>query len=113
MNSRANVDTVKTANAEILCNRDDLDDLLREYEKQNEQAHGRIILRDYLKLLSNEEIKVNFILKVLTKAVNDHKIFVIYGNFPVLRKPLGKRGWIEKRFIRRLLSTSLEMSEGY
>ncbi|XP_076544171.1 tubulin glycylase 3A-like isoform X2 [Osmia lignaria lignaria] len=111
MNSRVNVDTVKTANAEILCNRDDLDDLLREYEKQNEQAHGRIILRDYLKLLSNEEIKVNFILKVLTKAVNDHKIFVIYGNFPVLRKPLGKRGWIEKRFIRRLLSTSLEMSE--
>nr|XP_012142811.1 PREDICTED: tubulin glycylase 3A-like isoform X3 [Megachile rotundata] len=111
MNSQTIQEPVKTANVEILCNRDDLDDLLKEYEKENEQAQGRVIIRDYLKLLTNEEAKVNFILKVLTKAVNEHKIFVIYGNFPVLRKPLGRRGWIEKRFIRRLFSTSPEMSE--
>ncbi|XP_076389073.1 tubulin glycylase 3A-like isoform X4 [Megachile rotundata] len=111
MNSQTIQEPVKTANVEILCNRDDLDDLLKEYEKENEQAQGRVIIRDYLKLLTNEEAKVNFILKVLTKAVNEHKIFVIYGNFPVLRKPLGRRGWIEKRFIRRLFSTSSEMSE--
>ena len=108
----ANVEPARTANAEILCNRDDLDDLLEEEEKKNVNTHGKIILREYLKLLSTEEARINFILKVLTKAVNEHKVFAIYGIFPPLRKPLGKRGWIEKRFIRRMLSMSPEISEG-
>lgn len=107
-----NVEPVRTANVEILCNRDDLDDLLEEEEKENVNTYGKIILREYLSLLSAEDAKINFILKVLTKAVNEHKIFVIYGTFPVLRKPLGRRNWIEKRFIRRMLSMSPEISEG-
>ncbi|XP_068981011.1 tubulin glycylase 3A-like [Bombus flavifrons] len=106
-----NVEPVRTANVEILCNRDDLDDLLEEEEKENVNTYGKIILREYLSLLSAEDAKINFILKVLTKAVNEHKIFVIYGTFPVLRKPLGRRNWIEKRFIRRMLSMSPEISE--
>ncbi|XP_026672887.1 tubulin glycylase 3A-like [Ceratina calcarata] len=106
-----NVEPVQTANVEILCNRDDLDELLEEDEKENENTYGRIILREYLRLLTNKEAKINFILKVLQKAVNEHKIFVIYGTFPVLRKPLGRRGWIEKRFIRKMLSMSPEISE--
>ncbi|XP_020721942.2 tubulin glycylase 3A [Bombus terrestris] len=106
-----NVEPVRTANVEILCNRDDLDDLLEEEEKENVSTYGKIILREYLSLLSAEDAKINFILKVLTKAVNEHKIFVIYGTFPVLRKPLGRRNWIEKRFIRRMLSMSPEISE--
>ncbi|XP_053978542.1 tubulin glycylase 3A-like isoform X1 [Hylaeus volcanicus] len=113
MNSQVIMDseTVKTANAEILCNRDDLNDLLKDEEKENEFGHGKILLREYLKLLTSEQAKISFILKMLTKAVNEHKIFVIYGTFPVLRKPLGRRGWIEKRSIRRMLSMSPEMSE--
>ncbi|XP_076761407.1 tubulin glycylase 3A-like [Xylocopa sonorina] len=107
----SNVEPVKTANAEILCNRDDLDDLLDEDDNENANSHGKIILREYLRLLTTEEAKINFILKILQKAVNEHKIFVIYGTFPVLRKPLGKRGWIEKRFIRRMLAMSPEISE--
>ncbi|XP_076179903.1 tubulin glycylase 3A-like [Ptiloglossa arizonensis] len=100
---------VKTANAEILCNREDLSDLLDEEEKEND--YGKIVLREYLKLLTTEQAKINFILKMLTKAKIEHKIFVIYGTFPVLRKPLGRRGWMEKRSIRRMLSMSPEMSE--
>lgn len=102
---------VKTANAEILCNRDNLDDLVED-EEENGHGHGRIVLKDYLKLLTTDQAKISFILKVLTKAVSERKIFVIYGTFPVLRKPLGKRGWIEKRAIRRMLSVSTEISEG-
>ncbi|XP_076241153.1 tubulin glycylase 3A-like [Calliopsis andreniformis] len=113
MNSQAimHLQPVKTANAEILCNRDDLDDLFEDEEKENEHGHGRIVLKDYLKLLTTDQAKISFILKVLTKAVSEHKIFVIYGTFPVLRRPLSKRGWIEKRAIRKMLSMSPEMSE--
>ncbi|XP_076625728.1 tubulin glycylase 3A-like isoform X3 [Colletes latitarsis] len=113
MNTRAitGSESAKTANAEILCNREDLDDLLGEEDKENEHGHGKIVLREYLKLLTTEQAKISFILKMLTKAVNEHKIFVIYSTFPVLRKPLSKRGWIEKRSIRRMLSMSPEMSE--
>lgn len=106
------LEPVKTANAEVLCNREDLDDLFGDEEKENEYTHGKIFLREYLRLLTTEQAKISFILKVLTKAVNEHKVFGIYGTFPVLRKPLGKRGWIEKRSIRRMLSMSPEMSEG-
>ena len=108
----ANAEPARTANVKILCNRDDLNDLLEEEEKENVNTHGKIILREYLRLLSTEEAKINFILKVLTKAVNEHKVFAIYGVFPPLRKPLGKRGWIEKRFIRRMLAMSPEILEG-
>lgn len=109
----ADLEPTTTANAEILCNREDLDDLYSENEKKEEDNHGRIVLKDYLKLLSTEQAKINFILMMLSKAVNEHKVFVIYGSFPVLRKPLGKRGWIEKRYIRRMISMSPEMSAGF
>ena len=66
-----------------------------------------------MRLLNSENAKINFILKILSKAVNEHKIFVIYGIFPPIRKPLGQRGWIEKKFIRKMLSMSPEISEGY
>lgn len=108
-----NIEPIKTANAEILCNRDDLDDLLMDEEKENENTYGKIILREYMRLLNTENAKINFILKILSKAVNEHKIFVIYGIFPPIRKPLGQRGWIEKKFIRKMLSMSPEISEGY
>ncbi|XP_043791514.1 tubulin glycylase 3A-like isoform X2 [Apis laboriosa] len=106
-----NIKPIKTANAEILCNRDDLDDLLMDEEKENENTYGKIILREYMRLLNSENAKINFILKILSKAVNEHKIFVIYGIFPPIRKPLGQRGWIEKKFIRKMLSMSPEISE--
>ncbi|XP_061939647.1 tubulin glycylase 3A-like isoform X2 [Apis cerana] len=106
-----NIEPIKTANAEILCNRDDLDDLLMDEEKENENTYGKIILREYMRLLNSENAKINFILKILSKAVNEHKIFVIYGIFPPIRKPLGQRGWIEKKFIRKMLSMSPEISE--
>ncbi|XP_076679282.1 tubulin glycylase 3A-like [Andrena cerasifolii] len=105
------LEPVKTANAEVLCNREDLDELLGDEEKENDYTHGKIFLREYLRLLTTEQAKISFILKVLTKAVNEHKVYGIYGTFPVLRKPLGKRGWVEKRSIRRMLSMSPEMSE--
>lgn len=108
-----NIEPTKTANAEILCNRDDLDDLLMDQEKESENTYGKIILREYMRLLNSENAKINFILKILSKAVNEHKIFVIYGIFPPIRKPLGQRGWIEKKFIRKMLSMSPEISEGY
>ncbi|XP_076377190.1 tubulin glycylase 3A-like isoform X1 [Megalopta genalis] len=101
---------VRTANAEILCNREDLSDLLDERDKEEENEHGRIVLKDYLKLLTTDQAKISFILTMLTKAVNEHKIFVIFGSFPALRKPLGKRGWIEKRYIRKMISMTPEMS---
>lgn len=109
----ADVEPATTTNAEILCNREDLNDLFSENDKQEEDNDGRIVLKDYLKLLSTEQAKINFILMMLSKAVNEHKVFVICGTFPVLRKPLGKRGWIEKRYIRRMISMSPEMSAGF
>ncbi|XP_076643205.1 tubulin glycylase 3A-like [Halictus rubicundus] len=101
---------VKTANAEILCNRENLNDLIGEKNKEDENDHGRIVLKDYLKLLTSDQAKISFILSMLTKAVNEHKIFVIFGSFPVLKKPLTKRGWVEKRYIRRMISMTPEMS---
>lgn len=108
----ANEEPVKTANAEILCNCDDINELIEEEKRKRVDNHGRIIFREYLNLLTTEEAKVEFILKVLTKAVNERTIFAIYGIFPALRKPLGRRGWVEKRFVRRMLSMSPDISEG-
>ncbi|EGI65850.1 Tubulin glycylase 3B [Acromyrmex echinatior] len=40
------------------------------------------------------------------KAVDEHKCYVICGTFPVLKKPLTDRGWIDKKAIRKMISIS-------
>ncbi|KAI4504527.1 hypothetical protein M0802_000077 [Mischocyttarus mexicanus] len=97
--------------AAICCNRNNINDLLEEENKENESDHGSILLKECLKLLTTSEAKINFILKILTKALNERKIFVISGIFPVARKPLNKRGWIEKKAIRKMISLACITNE--
>ncbi|XP_036139060.1 tubulin glycylase 3A-like [Monomorium pharaonis] len=97
-------ETIKTANVETCCNREDLEELLRAEDKESDQENGNIILTDYLKLVTNDEAKINLLLKILIKAVNEHKCYMICGTFPSLKKPLMDRGWIEKRAIRKMIS---------
>ncbi|KYN04107.1 Tubulin glycylase 3A [Cyphomyrmex costatus] len=103
INSQCASETIKTADAEICCNREDLKELLGT-DKESDRENGNIILTDYLKLITNDEARINLLLKILTKAVDEHKCYVICGTFPVLRKPLTNRGWIEKRAIRKMIS---------
>ncbi|XP_011053755.1 PREDICTED: tubulin glycylase 3A-like [Acromyrmex echinatior] len=95
---------IKTADAEICCNREDLKELLGDQE--SDQEKGNIILTDYLKLITNNEARINLLLKILMKAVDEHKCYVICGTFPVLKKPLTDRGWIDKKAIRKMISIS-------
>ncbi|XP_071555378.1 tubulin glycylase 3A-like [Temnothorax nylanderi] len=104
INSQCAAETIKTADAEICCNREDLEELLGAEDKESDREDGNIILTDYLKLVTNDEARINLLLKILTKAVNEHKCYVICGTFPALRKPLTDRGWIEKRAIRKMIS---------
>ncbi|XP_011642089.1 uncharacterized protein LOC105430292 [Pogonomyrmex barbatus] len=112
INSQRAAETIKTMDAEICCNREDLEELLRTNDKENDQKDGNIILTDYLKLVTNDEAKINLLLKILTKAVNEHTCYVICGTFPTLRGPLADRGWIEKRTIRKMMSTVSDTYEG-
>lgn len=111
INSQCAVETIKTADAEICCNREDLKELL-ETDKESDQENGNIILTDYLKLVTNDEARINLLLNILTKAVDEHKCYVICGTFPVLRKPLMDRGWIEKRAIRKMIAIPPHAYEG-
>lgn len=104
INSQCAAETIKTADAEICCNRENLEELLEAEDKESDRENGNIVLMDYLKLVTNNDAKINFLLKILTKAVNEHKCYVICGTFPTLRKPLTDRGWIEKRTIRKMIS---------
>lgn len=104
---------MKTADVEICCNREDLEDLLGAEDKKSDPENGNIILSDYFKLVTNDKTRINFLLKVLTKAVNEHKCYVICGTFPTLRKPLTDRGWIEKRAIRKMISITPNVYEGH
>jgi len=113
INSQCVIEAIKTVDAEICCNREDLEELLGMENKENDREDGNIILTDYLKLITNDEARVNLLLKILTKAVNEHKCYVIYGMFPVLRKPLMNRGWIEKRAIRKMISIAPNTYEGH
>lgn len=94
---------METADAEICCNREDLDELL---ETKKNDHNGNIVLKKYLQLITDPEIKISFLLKTLTKAIQEHKCYIIYGTFPALRKPLANRGWIEKRAIRKMIPVS-------
>lgn len=96
---------VETANAEVSCNRENLDELL-EAENDKIDRNGNIVLKKYLELTTDAETRNNFLLRILTKAINKHKCYAIHGTFPALRKPLANRGWIEKRAIRRMILTS-------
>ncbi|XP_011877280.1 PREDICTED: uncharacterized protein LOC105567214 [Vollenhovia emeryi] len=112
INSQCTVETTKTADAEICCNREDLEELLEAEDEDSDRAGGNIILTDYLKLIRNDETRINLLLKILTKAVNEHKCYVICGTFPALRKPMTGRGWIEKRAIRKMMSIAPNAYEG-
>lgn len=96
---------VETANVGISCNREDLDELL-EAEKNEVDRNGNIALKKYLEMITDAEIRINCLLKILTKAISEHKCYVIHGTFPSLRRPLANRGWIEKRAIRKMITTS-------
>lgn len=103
----------QNADVEICCNREDLEDLLEAQDKESDQETGNIILIDYLKLVTNNETRINLLLKILTKAVNEHKCYVICGTFPILKKPLTDRGWIEKRAIKKMISIAPNTYEGH
>lgn len=113
-NSQCAGKKIKTVDAEICCNREDLEELLKAEDKKidQENGNGNIILREYLKLVTNSETRINFLLKILTKATNQHKCYVICGTFPALRKPLANRGWIEKRAIKKMILMTPDMYEG-
>ncbi|XP_012054066.1 PREDICTED: uncharacterized protein LOC105617099 [Atta cephalotes] len=111
-NSQYATETIKTADAEICCNREDLKELLGA-DKESDQENGNIRLTDYLKLITNDEARINLLLKILTKALAEHKCYVIYGTFPVLRKPLTARGWIDKKAIRKMISIPPNTYEGH
>lgn len=104
INSQCAAETIKTADVEICCNREDLEELLKTEDKESDPENGNIIWTDYLKLVTKDESRINLLLKILTKAVTEHKCYVICGTFPVLRKPLTDRGWIEKKAIKKMLS---------
>ncbi|XP_011701651.1 PREDICTED: tubulin glycylase 3A-like [Wasmannia auropunctata] len=94
----------KTADAEICCNRENLEELFEAENNESDRENGNIILTDYLKLVKNDEVRINLLLKILTKAVDEHKCYMICGTFPILKKPLTDRGWIEKRAIKKMIS---------
>lgn len=98
--------------AEICCNRENLEEILEAKDRENDQENGNIILTDYLKLVTDDEAKINFLLRVLTRAIIDHKYYVICGTFPALRKPLADRGWLEKKAIRKIISMTPDTYEG-
>lgn len=112
VNSQCAPKKIKTADAEICCNREDLEELLVTEKKETDQETGNIILKEYLKLVTSAEVKIKFLLKILTTAINEHKSYVICGTFPPLRKSLADRGWIEKRAIRKIISMTPDMYEG-
>lgn len=106
---------IEMANAGIYCNRDDPEELLKpENAEDDPRENGNIIMEEYSKLLRNEKIRTNFLLKILERAVSEHKVYTIYGTFPPLKKPLVDRGWIDKRIIRRMrdISASSNVCEG-
>lgn len=113
INSQCAAETIKTTDAEICCNREDLEELLEAEDKESDRENGNIVLMDYLKLVTNDEAKTNLLLKILTKAVNEHKCYVIYGTFPTLRKPLTDRGWIEKKAVRKMISLASNEYKGH
>jgi len=105
---------IETANVEVYCNRDYLEDLLEREKTKNKHRNEKIMLENYLNLVTNEELKVNFLLKILTKAINEHKMYSIYGTLPPLKTSLDNRGWIEKKAIRRIkeIIPNADISEG-
>ncbi|XP_025267473.1 tubulin glycylase 3A-like [Camponotus floridanus] len=105
INSQCADERIKTVDAEICCNRENLEEILEAKDRENDQENGNIILTDYLKLVTDDEAKINFLLKVLTRTIIDHKYYVICGTFPALKKPLTDRGWLEKKAIRKIIST--------
>ncbi|XP_072767278.1 tubulin glycylase 3A-like [Anoplolepis gracilipes] len=111
INSQCEVERIKTVDAEIGCNRENLEELLEAEDRENNQENGNIILTEYLKLITDDEAKINFLLKILTRAIIEHKYYVICGTFPALRKPLADRGWLEKRAIRKMISISPDTYE--
>lgn len=112
INSQCADERIKTVDAETCCNRENLPELLEMENRENDQENGNIILEEYLKLVTNDETKINFLLNVLTRAITKHKYYVIYGTFPVLKKPLADRGWLEKKAIKKIISTIPETYEG-
>ncbi|XP_012254470.2 tubulin glycylase 3A-like [Athalia rosae] len=84
----------------------------KNIEEDEEPGHGSILLKEYLKLLTNGDARINFIIGVLSQAIHKRKTFVICGSFPVLRKPLVKRGWLEKRTIRKMMSMAPQSNVG-
>lgn len=112
INSQCADERIKTVDAETCCNRENLEELLETEDRENDQENGNIILAEYLKLVTNDETKINFLLKVLMRAITEHKYYVICGTFPVLKKPLADRGWLEKKAIKKMISTIPETYEG-
>lgn len=110
--SQSTIEKIKTVDAEICCNRENLEELLEAKDRESDQENGNIILTEYLKLVTSDEAKINVLLKILTKAITEHKYYVIYGTFPALRKPLTDRGWLEKRAIRKMISMTPDTCEG-
>jgi hypothetical protein len=91
-----------------------LEELLERENAKKKQRDENIILEDYLKLVTNEQLRFNFLLKILTKAINEHKMYSIYGTLPPLKTSLDNRGWIEKKAIRRIkeVSSTTDLCEG-
>jgi len=87
--------------------------LERENTKKK-QRNGNIMLEDYLQLVTNEQLRFNFLLKILTKAISEHKMYSIYGTLPPLKTSLDNRGWVEKKAIRRIkdVSSTADLYEG-
>ncbi|KAL6434343.1 hypothetical protein ACFW04_006043 [Cataglyphis niger] len=112
INSQCVDERIKTVDAETCCNRENLLELLEMENRENDQENGNIILAEYLKLITNDETKINFLIKVLTRAITEHKYYVTCGTFPVLKKPLADRGWLEKKAIKKMISTIPEIYEG-
>lgn len=112
INSQCAVERTKTVDAEICCNRENLEEILGAKDRESDQENGNIILTEYLKLVTDDETKINFLLKILTRAIIDHKYYVICGTFPALRKPLADRGWLEKKAVRKMISMTPDTYEG-
>jgi len=110
----ATEEKTETANVEIYCNRNYLEELLERENAKKKQRNGNIMLEDYLQLVTNEQLRFNFLLKILTKAISEHKMYSIYGTLPPLKTSLDNRGWVEKKAIRRIkdVSSTADLYEG-
>ncbi|XP_046734970.1 tubulin glycylase 3A-like [Diprion similis] len=102
--------SVTTAHTTTSCHSSDFQECCEEDSEKSE--NGSILFKEYLKLLVNGDARLNFITRLLSQAIQDRKTFVICGHFPLLRKPLMGRGWLEKRTVRKMMSLAPQSNVG-